>query len=348
MSLEKDTPDIIPKKSRQACVLLACYALLLTLFLALWLIWSMDFKPLHRNGEIIVPRGVTVRQLSRQLLTQRVIPDKSAFVWLARFIRVDTHLQAGHYRLHSQMTAYQLLQKIARGDVQSYSIRIAEGATWHAVREQLQANPHLAHQLVRLSDPVLVALLHVPYHSMEGVLFPDTYRFHDDTPDIWIVQEAAARMRRTLQQKMIAQQSSMTPYAVLIMASMLEKEAATAATEAHIAGILHNRLRKHMLLNVDVTLMYGLHLHSVHGLTEGALASPNPYNTYRHHGLPPTPIAFPSARAIDAALHPMHTKDFYYVAMPNGCTLFAQTYTQQQQLVKKMRAAQAMVKRVRR
>ena len=167
--------------------------------------------------------------------------------------------------------------------------------------------------------------------NLEGFLFPATYELYAGTPASRLVSEQLAAFRENFGGAEIhrAQVLGVTPYELLTVASIIEREVAVPHDRALVAAVIYNRLRLHMTLGVDSTLRYALHDFS-HPLTESQLASNSPYNTRVHQGLPPTPISNPGAAAIEAAAHPAKVSYLYYVAGADGCgeQVFSTSYAQ--------------------
>jgi UPF0755 protein len=167
--------------------------------------------------------------------------------------------------------------------------------------------------------------------SPEGFLFPATYELYAGSPAARLAldQVEAFRERFGPGQAAAARALGLTPYELLIVASIVEREAGIPHDRPLIAAVLYNRLRLHMPLGVDATLRYALN-DFTRPLTEAQLADRSPYNTRLHRGLPPTPIANPGLEAIEAAAHPAHVSYLYYVAAPDGCgeSVFSDTYAQ--------------------
>jgi UPF0755 protein len=160
----------------------------------------------------------------------------------------------------------------------------------------------------------------VSTHSLEGFLFPATYDMYVGTPSTLLVSEQLMAFRRNFGGGEVdrARTLGVTPYQLLTVASIVEREAGIAHDRPLVAAVIYNRLRLGMTLGVDATLRYALHDFS-HPLTEAQLATDSPYNTRLRKGLPPTPISNPGAAAIRAAAHPAHVSYLYYVAGADGC-----------------------------
>jgi cell division protein YceG involved in septum cleavage len=157
--------------------------------------------------------------------------------------------------------------------------------------------------------------------SLEGFLFPASYEFTQKTTARELVadQLAAFRQRFRSVDLAYAREKNLTPYDVLIIASMIEKETAVPRERRLVSAVIYNRLRNRMPLGIDATIRYGLGIPGTKSLTKAALRSTSPYNTRIHTGLPPTPIANPGLASIRAAANPARGVDYlYYVRKPKS------------------------------
>jgi UPF0755 protein len=217
-------------------------------------------------------------------------------------------------------------------------LRIIEGWTFGQLRASLDASLFLRHDTEGLSDAELLSRVGAAERHPEGLFFPDTYLFARGSSDLAVLRRAYRAMQRHLAEEW-AQRSADVPfkthYAALIMASIVEKETGREEERDQIAGVLVNRLRIGMLLQVDPTVIYGLgkdfdgNLKRVHLNTDG------PYNTYTRPGLPPTPIALPGRASLRAALRPAPTKALYYVSRGDGTSQFSRNLEEHNRAVSK-------------
>ena len=154
---------------------------------------------------------------------------------------------------------------------------------------------------------------------LEGFLFPATYDFTARTPARRLVANQVAAFRRNWRGVSLAyaRSKNLTPYDVLTIASMIEKEAVAPDERAKVARVVYNRLHLGMTLGIDATIRYGLHVPGTESLRESQLQSDNPYNTRTRAGLPPTPIASPGLASLQAAAHPIAGKWLYFVRKPD-------------------------------
>ena len=155
--------------------------------------------------------------------------------------------------------------------------------------------------------------------ALEGFLFPATYDFTASTtsPQLVAAQLQAFRRNWAKVDLRYARRKNLTPYDVLIIASMIEKEALAPEERALVAAVIYNRLHARMPLGIDATIRYGLHIPPTQAIRASQLLSANPYNTRRRRGLPPTPIANPGLAALQAAAHPARVDYLYYVRKPD-------------------------------
>ena len=214
-------------------------------------------------------------------------------------------------------------------------IVIPEGFT----RAQIAA---LAHQdglrgsylaLSKRSAEINPAHYGAPRHTpnLEGFLFPATYEMYVGAPASQLVSEQLTAFQENFGEEEVrrAKLLGITPYQLLIVASIIEREAAIPHDRPLVAAVIYNRLHLNMTLGIDSTLRYALH-DFTSPLTEAQLHSNSPYNTRTHMGLPPTPISNPGVAAIAAAAHPAHVSYLYYVAGADGCgeQVFSTSYAQ--------------------
>ena len=255
----------------------------------------------------------------------------SDVVLVARVLKLTHSLQEGEYLLSPAMGLVEIVTAISRGDVVLYPVTIPEGFTAEEVAQTL-ASRGLGDrgqllELVRGGASLLnyEFLRRARVDSLEGYLFPDTYHFPRHLPEREIIQQFLDRFAEVVVPRWQAQGAGRSLHEIVTMASMVEREARVPEERALIAGVLSNRLRRGMRLEVDATVLYALGQHkSV--VTFEDLKVDSPYNTYRHAGLPPGPIANPGLASIEAALSPTPTDYLYYVAKPDGSHAFSRTF----------------------
>jgi UPF0755 protein len=254
---------------------------------------------------------------------------KADAFWLYQWFRwsgQDRKMRAGSYEISRGITPISLLEKMVRGDEAMSSIRLIEGWTLRQFRAELAKAPHLKQTTATLSEAELMAAVGAPLQAPEGRFYPDTYAFSKGASDLVVLKRAHAHMQRQLQTAW-EQRTPNTPLQdadqLLILASIVEKETASAADRGKVAGVFTNRLRTGMLLQTDPSVIYGLGERYDGKIYKRDLLADTPFNTYTRKGLPPTPIAMPGRAALLAAAKPDPTKALYFVARGNGTSQFS-------------------------
>ncbi|HZT43020.1 MAG TPA: endolytic transglycosylase MltG [Chthonomonadaceae bacterium] len=290
----------------------------------------------HHDINVTVPSGASVGRIGDVLQQKGILRSGFAFKWYVRWHGGAEKIHAGRYTLSSDMTLGQILFALKAGPNSIYGERIRvtipEGYTLRQVADTLQekgiTNGRKFLQLA--TDPSAIAEMHadfpLPSHSLEGYLFPDTYYFRPNTPPEHVaaamLMNFYKRFARPYQSEIAATQGGLE--AIVTEASMIEREAKVPQDRPRIAGVIDNRLKRNMPLQIDATVLYALGHHKDRVLDRDLTVN-SPYNTYRHKGLPPGPIANPGLAALQAALHPEQNDFLYYVARPNGAHIFTRT-----------------------
>jgi UPF0755 protein len=278
--------------------------------------------------EVEIPRGATFRNVMDALEAAGIRPRRLEFETLARALRKERDIKAGSYEITEPLRPTDLLDKLTRGDVTQAEVRLIEGWTFAQFRAALDASPHLRHDSTGLEDTQILARLQAPEAHPEGLFFPDTYLFAKGSSDVAVLRRAYRSMQRHLTTEWERRNAAVpykSPYEALIMASIVEKETGRAQEREQIGGVLVNRLRIGMRLQVDPTIIYGLGNTFDGNLKRSHLVEDGPYNTYTRAGLPPTPIAMPGLASLRAALRPGKTEALYYVSRGDGSSQFSRT-----------------------
>jgi UPF0755 protein len=289
--------------------------------------------------EVEIPRGAGFRAALEQLEKAGVRIRRYEFELLARSLGKVRQIKAGSYEIATPVTPVQLLDKLTRGDVTQADVRLIEGWTFAQFRAALDASPYLRHDTRGLSDAQILERLRAPQTHPEGLFFPDTYLFGKGSSDLAVLRRSYRAMARHLKEEWEARDATAvpyrTPYEALIMASIIEKETGQAGERDLIGGVLVNRLRIGMRLQVDPTIIYGLGASFDGNLRRGHLAEDGPYNTYTRAGLPPTPIAMPGLASLRSAMRPGKTDAMYYVSRNDGSSHFSRTLEEHNRAVAK-------------
>jgi UPF0755 protein len=279
-----------------------------------------------------IPYGSSLRQISQSLAKDHLI--RSQFVFEA-YVRLDPRhrmAKAGYYRISPGMSVPTIVREFRRGTAQSITVTIPEGLDNQEIADLLAKKGLVrpASFLNAARDPGLINQLEGNEQSLsgtEGYLFPDTYNFElNSTIEKQIIQKMFLRFQEVFQ-KNFKQISSEKRKEIVIMASLVEKEAKKPEERPIIAGIFYNRLRLGYPLQSCATVQYSLGKRKER-LYYKDLQVNSPYNTYLHQGLPPGPIANPGLASLKAAVFPAKVQYLYFVAKPDGTHIFSTTYQQ--------------------
>lgn len=298
-------------------------------------------QPMLTDGEAVtfeLSTGRSFRSAVSELHEQGILRWPRVLALYARLTGAARHVHAGEYRIEPGLTPLGLLSRMTEGKVVQRSVTLVEGSRVSEAIQRLQAAPGIV-VTEGLTATVLAGLLGVEDSGVEGLLFPDTYLYPRGMRDVDLLRAAYQRMRSILAEEWELRATGLpydNAYEALIMASIVEKETGVPEERGEIAGVFVRRLKRGMKLQTDPTVIYGIgpdfdgNLRSRH-LRDAA----NPYNTYRHKGLPPTPIALAGREAIYAALHPADGDSLYFVAKGDGSHYFSQTLAEHTAAVRK-------------
>jgi UPF0755 protein len=260
------------------------------------------------EGDVLLqfPKGSGTRSIAQKLADAGVVRYSWQF-WLARAIHPGTKLQAGEYRFDQAASVDDVLGRLGRGDVFYFSFTVPEGSNMFDIARLLESEG------IMPSQDFLKAA-----QGQEGFLFPSTYRVGHFTTPAALCQMMTAQFHKEWTKLMPDPGVDMVK--TVTLASMIEKETGLAAERPVVASVFQNRLRVGMTLDCDPTVIYAALLADRYRgvIHRSDLDNGHPYNTYRHAGLPPGPIANPGASALAAALHPAETDYLYFVAKPDG------------------------------
>jgi UPF0755 protein len=287
---------------------------------------------------VMIPDGSTFQFVAALLERERLIKSRSAFVLLGKSQSADRKVHAGEYELNPGMTPAEILSKLLNGHVLLHPLTIPEGLTITQIADLVsqQGLTDRAEFLRLAKDRAFIASLGIRAETLEGYLYPDTYKFPRSVKAQEVLVAMVEQLRQMVGADLLArmQELKMTMHEVLTLASVIEKETGSGGERPEISAVFHNRLKKHIPLQSDPTVIYGLP--SFDGnLHKKDLSSPSPYNTYRVQGLPPGPIANPGIQAIRATLYPSDSRSLYFVSRNDGTHKFSTTLMEHNQAVEK-------------
>jgi peptidoglycan lytic transglycosylase G len=277
------------------------------------------------SGDLFLefPKGSGTPFIAQRLADAGVVRYAWQF-WLARAIHPGARLQAGEYRFERAASVAEVFSRLGRGDVYYFSLTVPEGSNMFDIARLLESEGVMSGQdfLRAAADPSLIhdALRDVApdARTLEGFLFPSTYRLSHSTTPAALCQMMTTQFRK--EWKKLSRDGSTNIEKTVTLASLIEKETGLPAERPKVASVFQNRLRIGMALDCDPTVIYAALLENRYrgAIHRSDLDSKHPYNTYQHAGLPPGPIANPGASSLAAALDPAETEYLYFVAKPGG------------------------------
>ena len=292
---------------------------------------EQPFKGYAADEQFVdLPPGASTRAIGARLVAAGVVRDALTFRVALWRSGVSRQLKAGEYRFDRPVTALDVVRKIARGDVYLRPITFPEGLTIDDMAALFEAHGFGTAASFRsaASDRSLVADLDPRARDLEGYLFPETYAL----PRRASAGDLVRMMVRRFHQVFAALGAEATGEGlsvreVVTLASIVEKETGKADERPLVAAVYLNRLRIHMGLQCDPTVIYALRRAGRFNgnLTRDSLTWDSPYNTYVHAGLPPGPIAAPGQSSLDAAVHPAEVDYLYFVSRNDGSHAFARS-----------------------
>ena len=318
---------------------------------AYWLWYDMRRQlntPLRLSSPTIylIESGTSLSEIGHDLVQQNLLDHPYYFIWAARAQGQESHIKAGEYELQLGTTPLQLLNQFVIGKVKQHTLTLIEGWSFKQVMAAMSHHEALVQTITGSGADAIIALPDcrlmddslADYSThIEGLFLPDTYHFPAGTTDVTFLRRACKAMQNILAQEWGNRQAGLpyqSPYEALIMASIIEKETASALEQAMIAGVFVRRLQKGMKLQSDPTVIYAMGKSYQGNIRRDDLKIDSPYNTYVYTGLPPSPIALAGASTIRAALQPAQGESLYFVAKGDGTHYFSKTLKEHNHAVK--------------
>lgn len=308
----------------------AAAVLVMIFFLISWV-----FLPLHSQERKIVtiPPGADSLKIADILSRHNVIRSRLVFVFLSRIFNWEKDLKAGRYEFFGP-SMLEVLGELRKGQIKTHRVTFPEGLPKWQIAEMLSQRGISGEEefLAVVNDPGIYEgefSFLLPEDSLEGYLYPDTYHLIGGQAPEEVVSRFLRRFEEVILPlyEAVHGEDRSSLHRLVILASIVEKEARIFSEKPTIAGVFYNRLRKGMRLRADPTVKYALGDFSEKLNREG-LQTPSPYNTYLHFGLPPGPICNPGRESIYAALHPAKVDYLYFVARGDGSHEFTKSYQQ--------------------
>ena len=288
-----------------------------------------------------IPPGAGTMDIGRRLIDAGVVRDEWSYraaIWWTRDAR---KLKAGEYRFDRPISALDVVEKLARGDVYARRVTFPEGLTVAEMAKIYEAHGlGMASDFVAAShDASLISDFDPQAKDLEGYLFPETYALPRGIPAERLVRMMVNRFRTVFTDDMRerAMDQGLTLRQIVTLASLVEKETAQPDERPLVSAVYRNRLKIGMGMQADPTVVYALEKAGRYdgNIHKQDLAFDSPYNTYRYPGLPPGPIASPGKASLEAALAPADVKYVYFVSRNDGTHVFANTLDEHNRNVQK-------------
>jgi len=288
---------------------------------------------------ISIPRGASTSKIANILKSNGLIKNELYFRYISSKRKIGGKYQAGEYVLHKSMGLDQIIEKLLKGDVYTKTAKftIPEGFELKQIVDRLDNNEKLSVSKEKLMEVIknedfdfrFLEGISKGENRLEGFLFPDTYEVNMEINEKELILKMLNRFDAVFKDEYYerAKELNMSISEVIVLASIIEREAKVSSERPIISSVFHNRLKKNMLLQSCATVQYALGERK-EKLTYKDLEIESPYNTYKNTGLPPMPIASPGKASIEAALYPADTNYMYFVAKGDGSHVFSNTYNE--------------------
>jgi UPF0755 protein len=298
------------------------------LIVLFFVILVFDFIP-KKKKTVYIPKNASAKYIGKLLEDNKLILSKSIFRWAVYLTMTEKKIKEGNYDLYFSVTTLPIVYKLVKG-AEIVKVTIPEGFTVEQISQRLYSKGVI-------SDPIEF-ITYVKSKNLEGFLFPETYYFYKNQS----VEEVVNKMVKEFYKKYIpeftqrAYELKMSTYQVVILASIIEKEAKSFEEKKLVSAVFHNRLKKGWNLESCATVRYALKKFK-EPLTYKDLEVKSKYNTYKYPGLPPSPICNPGLDSIKAALYPKETDDLFFFTPDNNTLVFSKYYKQHLEKQKKMK-----------
>jgi conserved hypothetical protein, YceG family len=322
-----------------------CAVILCSLVLGNLYLYYVNLRTTNKTSVyIIINKNSTLEQTAKQLVDKDIIKSQGTFINYAKLNGFKDVVIGGNFIIKPNTNYNTLISKLRAGKADFTVVTIPEGYTLYQIASKLEEDKLvkkddiLQERLNSLKNNNLMLTKNDTYYDLEGYLFPDTYYIPNGASKDDIISMMTNRFEEvfTDEDKAQAKKMGLDVNQVITIASLIEKEAANDSERSRIAGVIYNRLKKGMPLQIDAAVIYANTKGetSVNKVTYNMLKVDSKYNTYMNKGLPPGPIASPGKASIEAALYPENNDYLYYVANGNG-HVFSKTYEEHLNNVKK-------------
>ncbi len=290
--------------------------------------WNWANSPADSKNTVssmfVIAKGEGIRSIGKSLKEQGLIKSEIAFYLLVKEKSFDNKIQAGDFRLSPSLSLEQIITTLTQGSLD----------VWVTIPEGKRSEEIVA--ILKKQLATVTPLWEEEFKKHEGYLFPDTYLIPQDADASLVISLLTSTFEKKYEAAVVKQTSPYTKEEIVILASLIEREAKFPEDREKISSVLHNRLEIGMALQIDATVQYALGFQTQENkwwkgsLTNTDLKKVSPYNTYLHPGFPPTPISNPGLASLLAAANPDNTSYLYYLSDKTGHNHYAETFEQHQ------------------
>ena len=305
--------------------------LLSILFLIFHYIFLTDYPSTSKLKTVIIPHNTPTKEIGTILKREGVIKSNFLFLLATKLFGAEKRIRGGKYLLPEEISEFFACRILKMGGKERVAITIPEGWTCEKIGEVLEKEGVVKKDsfIQATEDLAFLKKLGIPFPKAEGFLFPNTYEFYIPSSPYLVIEKMVTHFFKVYRALRESIPSSLSDSLVIILASIIEKEAVIDEERPIIAGVFLNRLRRGMKLEACPTVEYALSLHKER-LNTLDLTVDSPYNTYRYYGLPPTPICNPGKKSLIAALGPAKTDYLFFFATEDGRHIFSKTFSEHQ------------------
>jgi UPF0755 protein len=295
----------------------------------LW--WLSEIQPINKSfsrNAFSIEQGAGLRLIAFKLKDEGLIRDPYTFLLAVKILGVEGSIQAGSFELSPSMDVFTIAKKLTKG-TNDIKVTFPEGKRAEEIAAIISS--HLPNTVQDLMIPKLI--------EQEGYLFPDTYYFRKSSTVDDVIQIMKANFDKKY--ATLSLSSNLSKGDIVILASLIEREAKHAIDRPLIASVIYNRYKIGMKLDIDATVQYAIgydyneHSWWKKGLTRDDLVIDSPFNTYTNAGLPPAPISNPGLTSLQAAGNPADTDYFYYMTDKQGINHYARTLQEQNENIRR-------------
>jgi UPF0755 protein len=313
-------------------------------FIYVYLQMMVPLAQIDNPLEIEIKKGMSFKQAVNELSKYRLINDPNVFIALGRLTGLHKRLTPGYYSFLGTLSPWDVFKALKNALIVQWEITVVEGDTLEDIKAKLAKKGIMSEEdFMRLStDKSFLASLNIDAPSLEGYLFPDTYRIPKGATPEDVLSMMVHRLRQKFTVEMLErmQELGLDERSVLTLASIIEKEAVIDRERPIISAVYHNRLKRGMPLQADPTAVYGIKPLSA-GVTKKDIKRKTAYNTYFIKGLPPGPIASAGIKSIKAALYPSDVPYLYFVSRNDGTHAFSVTFKEHLRAIRTYKATKA-------